>query len=92
MHCGRDYRPARDHRDDDEGDSDAKRPRARSLIGKMSNWLDSHNRGRDRHMRGRSRQWHWGESSAGRHRGAGTSPPPARGSPPTDEKRAMRML
>jgi hypothetical protein len=54
-HYGRDLQPRRDFRDDDEGEHGAKRHRSRSLLGKMSNWLDSQSRGRDRQMRGRSR-------------------------------------
>jgi hypothetical protein len=90
MHCGRDFEPTRDYRDDDDGDRGAKRPRARSLIGRMSNWLESHTKNRDRQMRGRSREWHKRESSARRRRNS--SPPPTRVSPPASERRAMRML
>jgi hypothetical protein len=79
LHCGRDFQPTRDYRDGDDGDRDTKnyrdgddgdrdtkRTRAKSLIGRMSNWLESHSKNRDRQVRGRSREWHRGESSAER--------------------------
>jgi hypothetical protein len=71
-----------------------KRPRARSFIGKMSNWMENRGKNKDNYSeRGRDPGWFRGESSRGRTRAViSLSPPPFRNTPLLDERRALRML
>jgi hypothetical protein len=81
-------------RDEDDDDRDQKRPRERSLLHRMSSWMD--NRGRSKNMqskRYRGGSWFVGESSHGCRRAQiEMSPSPMHGSSSSGEKRALRDL
>jgi hypothetical protein len=91
--CGKHKTPYR-FRDDDDRDRESKRPRGRSLFGKVSSWIDNHSRGRLQHSDvSRGREFYRGESSRGRSRRAvDGSKPPSRGSVLADQARALRLL
>jgi hypothetical protein len=91
-HCGRDLHQWNHPRDDDvDKDREQKRPRARNLISRFSDWMDGRGKSRDRQVE-RGRDWLRGESSRGRYMASNEmSPPPSRVSSP-EERRALRGL
>jgi hypothetical protein len=81
-------------REDDDFDRDQRRPRPRGLLEKMSGWMESRGRSKDRQSeRSRGSNWYQGESSrAGNRRGRDISPPLSRDAMSAPERRALRLL